>query len=952
MRRAWCALIFSALCAAQSWPQSCPLPPTLLPVRREKNIFTDQQESDLGDILADSLVRDESVIEDDALSAHLRAIASRVVPYLPENHLRLQFSLIELPDANAFSLPGGRVYVSTKLVASLRNDDELAGIIAHELGHIITHQAAISISQEFRQVLGVYAVTDRADIAEKLQRDRETWAAHKLRAHDSEDSDQQVADQVALYVMARAGFNLQAFADALDRTSDTRGKTGNWVTDLFHTTKPEQKRLRDAIREIGNMPAACIAPSRSFDASAAAFTDWQSQVIAYNRPEGHEHLTGVVRRQQLAQPLRPNIFNFHFSPDGKYILAQDEGGIHVLSREPLKDLFFINAGDALRAFFTPDSTSIVFYTSDLRIETWNIASQRRILVREMTLNVSCVQTMLAPDGKSLACYDTDGNLWLFDTATGNSIVERKNFFHPSALAFLNIMWAKARAESGGEDVEHETPFLFVNMRFSPDARYFLAGSSFLAGFESNTFAYDLTEHHEATVGRGVRTAVKGQFVFLQNRIIAVDQLSPSKSPMVEFPSGEKLGQLPLATEAYLRSSADGTYLIVGPSKDFALVLVNLKSPQSYVHVKLDAADEYNDTLVFEQADGSVGTLSISSRIVIGSLALGKARLSSTSAIAISPDFTSLAVSTRTRGAIWNLNSGQRVLQVRGFHSAWFSDSKSFFGDFPKSNFGDLPKSKDQERSLIKIDLASADPQASKIRDLSELHAQQFGHYLLITTDDSKAYHQSVSFDLRDFITDKSVWSHEFTKSYPAGNWDTDDLRVLLWWGASEAGAKEEMKKYPDLQHTAKSDDYFLEIFDMKKGNATNAFLVNTSKGSFRITDCAFVGDWVAVTTKDDRVITYMLPAGNEVGHVFGYSPMLSPSTNTLAVMLSETIMDIYDLTATSFRSRLKFSTPVIFRAFSQDEKQMFVMTSDQTFYVLNLLAGSDGKVASSSLASR
>ena len=68
------------------------------------------------------------------------------------------------------------------------------------------------MTEEFRQVLGVRAVTDRADIAEKLQRVRETWAAHKLHARDSEDLDQQVADQVALYVMARAGFKLQAFA--------------------------------------------------------------------------------------------------------------------------------------------------------------------------------------------------------------------------------------------------------------------------------------------------------------------------------------------------------------------------------------------------------------------------------------------------------------------------------------------------------------------------------------------------------------------------------------------------------------------------------------------------------------------------------------------------------------------------------------------------------------------
>ena len=79
MRRASCFLLFGTLCAVQSLAQSCPLPPVLQPVPHAKNIFTDQQESDLGDILSDSLVSDESVIADDAISAHLREVAAKVV---------------------------------------------------------------------------------------------------------------------------------------------------------------------------------------------------------------------------------------------------------------------------------------------------------------------------------------------------------------------------------------------------------------------------------------------------------------------------------------------------------------------------------------------------------------------------------------------------------------------------------------------------------------------------------------------------------------------------------------------------------------------------------------------------------------------------------------------------------------------------------------------------------
>ncbi len=516
--------------------QECPLPLVLRPIPREKNIFTDQQESDLGDILSDSLVEDEAVIQDDALSVHLKEVAARLVSYLPENHFRLRFFLIEMSEANAFSLPGGRIYVSRKLIASLKSDDELAAILAHELGHVITHQGAVLMTQEFRQVLGVNSVTDRADIADKIHRVNETWAMHRFRVRDTETGDELTADQVSLYAMARAGFRLQAFPDALDRTADLRGKTGNWITDFFHSTKPEQKRLREAIRSIENIPSACKAVI--LRAADSEFSDWQLQVIAYKQPAGHEQLTGVLSRQKLAEPLRPNIFNLRFSPDGKYILAQDDGGIHVIAHDPFSDLFFIEASGAYKAFFTPDSKSIVFYTPELRIETWGIPAQQRVLVREMILNTSCIQTALAPDGKSLACYDVQGTLSLFDTATGNSIFERKNFFHPTEFGMYLVSYAVAidSVVSGPGNSDSSPPFLFVNFGFSPDGRYFLAGSVLLAGNESKAFAYDLIDKHETSVGRGVRDAIQGQFVFVGNdRIAAVDLRHPWNRQSYVFP---------------------------------------------------------------------------------------------------------------------------------------------------------------------------------------------------------------------------------------------------------------------------------------------------------------------------------------------------------------------------------------------------------------------------------
>src|SRR5215469_10728416 len=77
----------------------CPQPPALEKISG-KNIFTDQQEVDLGDAMGESLAREVKVIEDPALTAHLETLGARLAHYLPPNNLRFRFFLIDLGEAN------------------------------------------------------------------------------------------------------------------------------------------------------------------------------------------------------------------------------------------------------------------------------------------------------------------------------------------------------------------------------------------------------------------------------------------------------------------------------------------------------------------------------------------------------------------------------------------------------------------------------------------------------------------------------------------------------------------------------------------------------------------------------------------------------------------------------------------------------------------------------------
>ncbi len=342
-------------------------PPAPLVATAGANIFTPQQEMDLGDAIAEQVQRDFRVVDDDALSAYLRRIGDRIVKQTPQTGLQFHFFIFDIPEANAFTLPGGRIYVSRKLIAFTRTEDELAGVMAHELGHAITRQPATGMTRLFREVLGVTGVTDRRDIFEKYNQlvdnaQRKPKAFQRGESH--EQKEQLIADQIGLYGLAAAGYDPQALSAFWDRYAETKGKTGGFLSDLFGTTKPESMRLREMLKVLGTLPAECVAKTRP--ASTEEYQKWQAAVVNYTGLGGRESLHGVVSKTVLDPPLRGEVTHLKFSPDGKHLIAQDDSGITVLTREPLAPLFRIDAPEAFPAQFAADSQTISFSTPEGR----------------------------------------------------------------------------------------------------------------------------------------------------------------------------------------------------------------------------------------------------------------------------------------------------------------------------------------------------------------------------------------------------------------------------------------------------------------------------------------------------------------------------------------------------------------------------------------------------------
>jgi WD40 repeat protein len=885
--------------------------PTIAPTPAGANIFTDEQEVDLGDAIAQQLEPHLRVTDDPQVTAYLAHVGDRIVKQLPPSHLHFRYYLVDLGIPNAFSVAGGRIYVTRKLVAFVKSEDELAGVLSHEMGHIVTHQAAIEMTSVFATVLGVHQVGDRRDVFAKYNDLLASWrrnpqAFRKLRKGGEEQEGE--ADRVGLEAMAAAGYDPQRSADSFDRVTELEGKTGSWLSDFLHTTPPNARRLREMLKGVESLTQAC---SRERPADVGKeFQAWQTAVIQYTSWKRREVLDGLLSKVEL-EPLRASLSHVKFSPDGRYILAQDVDKIYVLSREPLAPLFSIDALGASPAQFTPDSQSVVWHNSSLHVEKWDVQTQKRVSVYEPVVTKGCSGTALAADGKTIACEGTDSTLRLLDVATGSVVFEKKNFklfsMNPRQLSFP----------------------IFFGMAFSPDGRYFLAGNREAA------FGFDTQERSEFSPRGAIQRVATAGFAFVgPDRLFGWDSETRQQADLVSFPEGRVLWHTLLAPTTSAAVTR-GDYVLLTRPQDGGVGVLDLKAQKGMWSYKARGLDIYDQVFVGELRNGDLAIYDTATRKMMASVRLPGGELAAPDVAAVTGDLKWVAISAKKRGAVWNLETGKAAYQLREFHGAYL-DPDAFYGDFPKYE--------GKPRSIVMCDLARQ--QAEPIIKIEDEYAHQHGRYLVVTKPAGNAaplamFNRDVTREIRDVVSGQTLWTRHFPKEAPVLAVEPIEGTMNLMWRGDAGALQEELKSFPKLAEelaTAKDKKWlaFVEVVEARTGKPLEALLVDTNNGSIPILDNFSVGDWLFLTDPQGQVLVYSYSKGEKVGQVMGTFPAVAKASGLMCVRSGPDQLALYDLASMELRREYSFSSPVAFKEFSQDGKRLLVLTADQSAYQLDV----------------
>ncbi|MES1261333.1 MAG: M48 family metalloprotease [Acidobacteriota bacterium] len=181
------------------------------PLKPGFNLFTKDQDAQLGKEAALEVSRKYQTVDNRFLQDYVTRIGNRLAATQEarDSGFPFRFTMIVEPGVNAFALPGGPMFIQTGLFTVLDNEAQLAGVMAHEMSHVIlrhgTHEATKAKGIGMVAALAQAAVGDSSTMARVLD-GAISLGANSWMLHYSRDAESE-ADALGAHLMAEAGWD-------------------------------------------------------------------------------------------------------------------------------------------------------------------------------------------------------------------------------------------------------------------------------------------------------------------------------------------------------------------------------------------------------------------------------------------------------------------------------------------------------------------------------------------------------------------------------------------------------------------------------------------------------------------------------------------------------------------------------------------------------------------------
>jgi beta-barrel assembly-enhancing protease len=234
---------------------------------RGLNFFSEEEERAMGKRYATELGQQLRFIQDRSVLAEVEMVGRRLAQFSPRP-VELRFFVVDTREVNAFALPGGFIYVNRGLIEMAGSDDELAGVLAHE----IAHAAARHSTREMSKKLLWTAIA--AGVSQAVGSKSQKWgevialaggAGMLLSTLKYSRNDEYQADALAVDMLTAAGYSPHGLVRFFEKIGGNQ-RPSRWAgaVAILGTHPPAPNRIERLQPKLSGLPVVAVASGPEF----------------------------------------------------------------------------------------------------------------------------------------------------------------------------------------------------------------------------------------------------------------------------------------------------------------------------------------------------------------------------------------------------------------------------------------------------------------------------------------------------------------------------------------------------------------------------------------------------------------------------------------------------------------------------------------------------------------
>ncbi|HEY0144119.1 MAG TPA: M48 family metalloprotease [Thermoanaerobaculia bacterium] len=215
--------------------------------------FTEDEEADIGRVVAARVLKTYPLSKNEKLQQYVSLVGHTIAQYSARPTLEWHFAVIETPVVNAFSCPGGYIFVTTGALKAIQSEAELAGLLGHEIAHATQKH----ILKEVKRANTISAGMDLAKttssgsfLNDSLGEKISNLAYEKLFTTGLSRRDEQEADRIGVEIAQAAGYKAAEFIHFLETLGELEGSAQMKVLTSTHPSAAE--RIPTVKKAVGN----------------------------------------------------------------------------------------------------------------------------------------------------------------------------------------------------------------------------------------------------------------------------------------------------------------------------------------------------------------------------------------------------------------------------------------------------------------------------------------------------------------------------------------------------------------------------------------------------------------------------------------------------------------------------------------------------------------------------